>query len=282
MPALSRNVPLAVNTGSFWPATTEESIRFLQELDLSDVELTLQRHEFYLTFERELRMPFHSDLAAMIESGTLRVHSVHAPDMNAEHGHSLRAREEYLAHSLRVCRHLGGRILVTHPFHLFKSYEGTLDYLTGAVSNVWDALLPGIRSLLEQVRADNIVLSVENVKIWADDDTGFFNAPDNVKRFINDVAHPNLGLTLDVIHAQLIGYLNEFLDTLVHSIVNLHVADLVLPARRVPPGEGILDWEELVPILKRLPNLRQVTIELIRAEPAEVARAVGFVSSHWS
>ena len=35
------------------------------------------------------------------------------------------------------------------------------------------------------------------------DETGFFNAPANVKRFINDVTHSTVGLTLDIIHAHL-------------------------------------------------------------------------------
>lgn len=274
-------IPLAVNTGSFWPATTKESIRSLRGITLSDVELTLQAQEFYLTFNRGLYMPLLESLMEMVKSDDLRVHSVHAPNMNAEHGHSFRAREEYLIHTLRICRLLGGKIIVVHPFHLFKSYEGTLDYLVGSVPNVWDVLLPGIREVLEQAYAEDIVISVENVKVWGDDETGFFNIPANVKRFIDDIGHSSLGFTLDIIHAQLSRNLEESLDMLADSTVNLHIADLVPPARRVPPGEGTMDWEKLVPLWKRLPNLRQLTIELTQAEPAEVVRAVSFISSQW-
>jgi sugar phosphate isomerase/epimerase len=79
----------------------------------------------------------------------------------------------------------------------------------------------------------------------------------------------------------LIGCLDESLDILADSIVNLHVADLVPPARRVPPGEGVLVWEELVPVLKSLPHLRQVTIELTRAGHDEIARAADFMLNCW-
>ena len=142
--------------------TTSESIRLLQELALSDVELTPQIDEFRLTFERKLQMPLYSDLASMVESGVLHVHSMHAPHLNAEHGHSLRVRGEYLAHSLRICRLLGGSTLVVHPFHLFKSYELTLDYLNGTTLDIWDVLLPDMRALLDQARADGAVIAVEN------------------------------------------------------------------------------------------------------------------------
>ncbi|MCP4539429.1 MAG: sugar phosphate isomerase/epimerase [Chloroflexi bacterium] len=282
MPTLSQDISLTVSTGSLWPMTTSESIHILQELTLSDVELTPQMDEFRLTFERELQLPLYSDLVSIVESGDLTVHSMHAPHLNAEHGHSLRIRGEYLAHSLRICRLLGGSTLVVHPFHLFKSYELTLDYLSGTTRDVWDVLLPDMRALFEQARADNVVISVENVKIWQDDDEHFFNEPVKAKRFIDDVAHPNLGFTLDVIHAQLGGCLDEFLETLAHSIINIHLADLVPPMRRVPPGEGILVWEKLVPTLKQLPNLRQITIELTRAAPAEIARTVDAVLGYWN
>jgi len=270
-----------VATGSLWPASTEKSIQILRGLALRDVELTLQTHDFYLTFGRELEMPFYSDLTAMIEAQELRVRSVHAPCMGTHHGYSLRARGEYLAHSLRTCHRLGSSVLVTHPYHLFKSYEGALGYLVGDIPDVWDALLPGVRVALRQAEADGVAISMENIKVWQDDDTGFFNAPHHVERFIDDVSHPKLGVTLDVIHAQLMGCLDQSLETLAHSIVNVHLADLVPPARRVPPGEGILPWRKLVPILRQLPNLQHVTIELTQAEPADVARSVDFVSRCW-
>ena len=46
--SLSRNIPLAVSTGSLWPMTTSESIRHLQELGLSDVELTPHGYIMYV------------------------------------------------------------------------------------------------------------------------------------------------------------------------------------------------------------------------------------------
>jgi sugar phosphate isomerase/epimerase len=95
------------------------------------------------------------------------------------------------------------------------------------------------------------------------------------------VAHPNLRFTLDVIHAQLSGCLDAFLDVLGDAIVNLHLADLVPPAQRVPPGDGILCWEELVPRFRCLPNLQQATVELAGAGPEEVARAVDFLRACW-
>ena len=275
------SVPLVVSTGSFWPRTTAESLECLAELSLCDVELTLQPPEFYMSFDGDFRIPLFHQLMSSIHDGKLAVWSVHAPHMNAEHGHSMNARTAYLARSLELCAELGGQVLVTHPFHLFISYEHTLNYLSGSIPDVWQALLPGVRTILHEAEVLGISVTLENVKIWADDASGFFNLPANVARFLDDVSSPALGLTLDLIHARLMGSLQSFLDRLSPFIVSLHIADLLAPVRRVPPGEGELPWSNLLPTLCALPALQLVTLELTRAEPAEVARGIAFLQSGW-
>lgn len=278
---LAGPVPLAVSTGSFWPRTTAESLEWLAELSLCDVELTLGPSEFYMSFDGDFHIPLFHQLMSSIRDGKLAVWSVHAPRMSAEHGHSTKVRTAYLARSLELCADLGGQVLVTHPFHLFISYEHTLDYLSGNIPDVWQALLPGMCTILREAEAVGISITVENVKIWADDTSGFFNLPVNVAKFLDDVNSPALGLTLDLIHARLMGSLQSFLDLLAPAIVNLHIADLVAPAQRVPPGEGELPWNNLLSTLCALPALQLVTLELTHAEPAEIARSVAFLQSGW-
>jgi len=70
-------VPLAVTTGTLWPAATLESIRLLRENGVSDIELTLQSHEFCFNFKRELQIPIFEHLIEMTGSGVLKVRSLH-------------------------------------------------------------------------------------------------------------------------------------------------------------------------------------------------------------
>src|SRR5690242_10977011 len=115
-----RSIPIAVSTGSFYPLSTIESIQHLKKLGIQDIELTLQPHEFFITFERTLSMAILPELLDYVQSGDFHVHSVHAPAIRAERCYNLWSRLNYLAHSIEVCHLLGGQIVVIHPFHLFR------------------------------------------------------------------------------------------------------------------------------------------------------------------
>jgi hypothetical protein len=43
-----------------------------------------------------------------------------------------------------------------------------------------------------------------------------------------------------------------------------------------------MNWNDLIPVLKGLPNLQQVTLELTGAKPDEIVRAMDFISSCWN
>jgi sugar phosphate isomerase/epimerase len=273
---MKSSIPIAVSTGSLYPLPTLESIQRLEELGILDVELTLQPNEFSLTFERKLSMPILPELLALVQKGELCVRSVHAPTISGERCYNLWARLQYLIHSIEVCRLLGGQLVVIHPFHLFRTHEHALEYLARDCTSLQSALLPGINDALDLAHSANIKLALENIQDWLDE--VFFNAPENVSRFLQDLNHPILGCTLDLMHAQVPGFLDEFIDSLSDDIVNIHASDLLPPTKRVAIGRGVVDWKRLIPKLDILPNLRQITVELSSPEPSELTESVYFLS----
>jgi len=275
------SIPIAVSTGTLYPRSTLESIRQLKELGIQDVELTLQQSEFFLSFERKLSMPILPELSALVQRGEVRVRSVHAPSMNSERsGYSLRARRQLLVHSIEVCRLLGGSLIVIHPFHLFRLYEDALDYLAGDRVLPPSALLPGMNEVLDLAHSAGIRLALENIQDWVDE--LFFNTPQNVSRFLGDINHPALGFTLDVIHAEISGFLDDFVDSMPADILNIHASDLLPPTGRVPIGKGVIDWERLIPRLRRLPGLHQITVELGNPRIDDLSESVRFLSAAMS
>ena len=270
-------IPTAVTTGSLYPLPTLQSIHQFKELRIHDIELTLQSNEFMLTFERKLSMPILPELLALVRAGELRVRSVHAPLMDAERCYNLWARLQFLIHSIEVCRLLGGRLVVIHPFHLFRTHEDALEYLAGDCTVLQSTLLPGINDVLDLAHSADIKLALENIQDWQDEI--FFNTPQNVARFLRDMNHPSLGVTLDLMHAQFPGLLDEFVKTLPAEIVNIHAADLLPPTKRVAIGKGVIDWNRLVPTLQTLPNLRQITVELSNPQPGELTESIELLSS---
>lgn len=275
---MKSSIPIAVSTGTFFPLPTLQSIQQFKELGIRDVELTLQQSEFLLTFERKLSMPILPELSAQVQSRELCVRSVHAPQISAERCYNLRARREFLIHSIEVCRRLGGKLVVIHPFHLFRLHEDALDYLAGNDSLSSSALLPGTHAVLDLAHSMGIQLALENIQDWIDE--VFFNTPQNVVRFLRDMCHPALGFTFDLMHAKVPDLLDEFLQALSADIVNIHASDLLPPTKRVPVGKGVIDWEQLVPRLQVLPNLRQITVELGNPQHGELMESIELLSAH--
>lgn len=267
----------SVTTGSFWPQTTAESLAKLAALEVEDIELTLQTAEFYQTYAGDFRFDLAGPLVDRISDEQLWVNSIHAPPLAAEHAHSTAARLAYLRRCLRLCSELSCRVLVVHPYHLFVSYEQAVTFLTGGPITVWEALLPDLRSALHEAETLGLTVTLENIAVWAHDATGFFNTPANVLRFLTEADSPALGLTLDVVHAQFAHNLLPFVDEVGDWIVNVHVADLVRPTRRVPPGDGEVPWAALLTQLAQLRRPPQLTLELAQATPADIRRSLDFL-----
>jgi sugar phosphate isomerase/epimerase len=269
--------PIAVSSGSLYPLPSLQSIQQLREINVRDVELTLQANEFFLTFERKLSMPILPELLRLVESGDLRVGSVHAPGVAASHAGSLWARREYLSRSLETCQQLGGSLVVIHPLHLLSTQEAALEYLSGTGTKPRPILLPGAEEILERAYLAGITLALENIQDWFDEP--FFNTPENVSRFLKEMNHPALGFTLDLMHARVVDLLDEFVEALAEEVVNVHVSDLQPPTRRVSVGKGVIDWEQLVPALQALPRLRQLTVELSNPQDGEVQESIKMLKS---
>jgi sugar phosphate isomerase/epimerase len=274
---MHKSIPIAVSTGSLYPLSTLESIQHLIELDIRDVELTLQSNEFFLTFERKFCMPILPQLLRLVQAGVLCVSSVHAPSICSAHLTSLWARTQYLIHSIEVCGLLGGKILVVHPLHLLQNQESSIDYLSGNGTSLQSVLLPGVHEIMEKAHSANVTLALENIQEWLDEI--FFNAPTSMAHFLRDMNHPTLGCTLDLMHAQVPGVLEDFVDSLSIDIVNIHASDLLPPLKRVAIGKGVIDWDCLVPKLQALPNLRHITVELSNPQDDEIIDSIKILSA---
>jgi sugar phosphate isomerase/epimerase len=166
--------------------------------------------------------------------------------------------------------------VVVHPFHFFRLHELALEYLAGDCTLLPSALLPGIHEAFELAHFANIKIALENIQDWEDE--VFFNTPGNILRFLRDMDHPCLGFTLDLMHAQVAGCLDDFIDLLSADIVNVHASDLLPPTKRVAIGKGVIDWDRLVPKLYALPNLQQVTVELGNPQDSELVDSYKFLS----
>jgi sugar phosphate isomerase/epimerase len=95
--------------------------------------------------------------------------------------------------------------------------------------------------------------------------------------FLADIDHPNLKMAFDLPHIQRWGNATEYIEMLGEHIVNVHMANYTPDFRRVPLGKGEIDWKGALSRPKRLPNLRQITLELTRAEPEDVSQSLELI-----
>jgi sugar phosphate isomerase/epimerase len=273
MPNSSTRVPVCVATGSFWPEKTLQSINLLRRLRIHDMHLTLQAEDMRLLFDRSFDIPVLVSLTEWVEKDQIGIHSIHAPNPDTGNGYSLRSRLDYLAQTLDIAYTLHARVIDLHPFHLFTTHEAAEAYLRGE-QRLDQVLLPGFRDLLDQARDWGIVLSLENIKMWEDDERDFFISVENLRLISADLAHEAFGVTLDVVHAQCTGSLYRILTDLRDHIAHMHIADFEPPFERLPVGEGSIEWQEVIPLIDRLSRLRCLTIELARATTNDVSNSV--------
>src|SRR5690606_1317857 len=137
--------------------------------------------------------------------------------------------------------------------------------------------LPGVDEVLDLAHSRGIRLALENIQDWVDEI--FFNIPQNVGRLLRQLDHPVLGVTLDVIHAEISGFLDAFIDSMPDDILNIHASDLLPPNGRVPIGEGVIDWDRLLPRLQQLPALQQITLELGNPSDDSIQQSLQFLTS---
>jgi len=92
----------------------------------------------------------------------------------------------------------------------------------------------------------------------------FLEYVNELREWIDRMAHPRLGANLDIGHCQVIGEsIPEAIELLGDRIWNLHVEDI--PGRKhyhMIPGEGTISWEPVVAALRRIDYRRFLTVEL--------------------
>ena len=142
----------------------------------------------------------------------------------------------------------------SYTMHLMNDlYPGTVEQ---AVEQLGDTLEP----LLEVAARHQVVIAIEN---------GFqpIDSPDILPRYLQRYASESLGCCLDVAHAHVVAHrrqmdLNRFIDALLPSIVVCHLHDNDGEAdRHWVPGDGIIDWRHVMPILASAPRLQSLQNE---------------------
>jgi len=143
--------------------------------------------------------------------------------------------------SIELAHDLGVRCVCVHPGRL----TGTRDSLTEA----WQLTFDVFQDLANSAADLGITLAVENME---NRNKEMIVTPEDCVQLVNTLKKPNVGITLDIAHANLTGRLRDFIGTVAGAIVHVHLSDNT-GARPVhmPIGEGKIDIPSVLTDLRR-------------------------------
>jgi len=170
--------------------------------------------------------------------------TMHLPfsDMNLA-GLNEGIRNEVLRQMYR-CLELGNDIVelaVVHPGYLSP-------YGAQMPEKAWQTYIKSLQNICDIAAEYGIKIAVENMP---DIPKIFGKSPDEMLRTLEEVHRENLGLTLDVGHANTLGAVDEFLEKCKENIIHVHIHDNYGKSDdHLPLGRGTVQWKKVIKSLE--------------------------------
>jgi len=143
--------------------------------------------------------------------------------------------------SIELAHDLGARCVCVHPGRL----TGSRDSLTEA----WQLTFDVFQDLANSAMDLGTVLAVENME---NRNQEFIVTPEDCVQLVNTIKKPNVGITLDIAHANTTGRLKDFVGKVAGAIVHIHLSDNTgAKPVHMPIGEGKIDILSVLTDLKR-------------------------------
>jgi len=148
-----------------------------------------------------------------------------------------------LKRSLLHASQIGSHLWVFHPglqTGVSHIYPGT----------DWELNLRSVRELLDAARRCNVEITIENMPSLF---PVLLKNVGEVTRFYRDLGETDLGLTLDVGHANINGQIYEFIERLPERIAHVHVHDNDGTFdSHLGIGYGNINWSRVIQMLKKM------------------------------
>ena len=170
---------------------------------------------------------------------------VHAPwagtNIAAPNPDLRRAVLKRLTKSIVYAGQLGCRLWLFHP----GSRTGLSQFYPG---EDWQLNLQSVRTLLDVARREDVTVAIENTP---EPFPSLMKSVDEFHRFYEDL-EDDLGMVLDVAHANLNHQIQDFLEQFSNKIVHMHVSDNHGDSDlHLGIGCGSIDWENVAKLVKK-------------------------------
>ncbi len=163
--------------------------------------------------------------------------SVHAPfvDINiaSPNRHFRRIIMKRMKRSMGFAEALGAAVWVFHPglktgvSHIYPGLD-------------WEINILSVKELLEESEGKNLRIAIENTPKPV---PFILRTVEDFKRFYEEIGEVDLGLTLDIGHANLYGEIYDFIEAFKGRIIHVHASDNDGRSDlHLGIGEGCIDW----------------------------------------
>lgn len=132
----------------------------------------------------------------------------------------------------------------------------------------WSRSAKNLKRVAEMAAREGIKLGLEPLNRF---ETDMVNTVEDALRLIDEVDHPNVGLSLDSFHMNIEEVdFRQALERAGEHLLHLQVSD----SHRGVPGEGNSDWQGLREGLKRIGYRGRISIESFSPDSSSLAEAV--------
>ena len=180
---------------------------------------------------------------------------VHAPwagtNIAAPHPDLRRAILKRLTKSIVYAGQLDCRLWLFHP----GSRTGLSHFYPG---EDWQLNLKSVRALLDVARREGVAVAIENTP---EPFPSLMKSVDDFHRFYEEL-EDDIGMVLDVAHANLNHQIQDFLEQFSNKIVHMHVSDNDGDSDlHLGIGYGSIDWENVAKLVKKAEYDNLIMIE---------------------
>ena len=124
----------------------------------------------------------------------------------------------------------------------------------------WQINLDSVRSLLKVAQQEEVTIAIENIP---EPFPALMKSVDDFHRFYHDL-NDDIGMVLDVAHANLNHQLNDFIQQFSQKIIHMHVSDNQgTRDQHLGIGYGTLDWKSFAKAVKKAQYDKLLMIESI-------------------
>ncbi|MDG6222843.1 MAG: sugar phosphate isomerase/epimerase [Candidatus Bathyarchaeota archaeon] len=112
----------------------------------------------------------------------------------------------------------------------------------------WELNLDSVRSLLKVAQQEGVTIAIENIP---EPFPALMKSVDDFHRFYQDL-NDDIGMVLDVAHANLNNQINDFIQQFSKKIIHMHLSDNQGTSdQHLGIGYGTLDWQNFAKAVKK-------------------------------